>query len=231
MRVIAAGIAIALFIGGVVWLWNSPLTHKQTSILSNTVSSNDYTYHGQYFTYNPKKFSSASLKRAVIFLQPGGDDAEARQFVSYWKEQADANGLLIVGIPDWGGEQTVPNVVRELRSKEGVDRIYISGFSNGGYNACHIGLGDQTLFNGIIPMASFCKGSSEGFSDLPKGKVQNLPILDVIGEKDTWALGDDGTMAKRESAGLQVEWINVPGLGHDFPITSMPKIGNWIMAH
>ena len=202
-------------------------------LVQNVTSSNPlavakkvtFEKKGTYELYRPETFATAKTKRLVLVLSPGGEIAEMWQYMNYWVKTADTHGLLIAGIPNWSGDKIV-RFLQTVREAEGVERVYTSGFSNGGYNSCYAGLVYPHLVDGVVPMGAFCF-SKDAFTQAAYKK----PIYAVIGSKDNWALGDDGHLAYDASKGLAIEFLIVPGLGHSFPEGEMQKVGVWISAH
>lgn len=178
-----------------------------------------------YELYRPESFASASVKRLILVLAPGGEPGELEQYVKYWATTADANGYLIASIPDWNRVKII-QFLQTIRTAENVQRVYTSGFSNGGYNSCGAGLEFPELVDAIIPMGSYCS-----LRDVRKPAGMQTPVYAVIGAKDNWALGDDGQQAYKFSKGLNIEFLIVPGLGHSFPQSEMAKVATWINTH
>lgn len=177
---------------------------------------------GSYLRYRPASFTEAKVKRLVFVLPPGGGEAEVRKFISRWVEVAEQRGYLIASIVDWNRAKIIA-FLQNARTVEGAARVYLSGFSNGGYNSCGAGLEFPQFVDGIIPMGAFCSTH-----DAVASGSTAVPILAVIGSQDTWALGDDGQLPYRMDDGLTVEYLIVPNIGHTFPTGKMSAIADWI---
>lgn len=184
-----------------------------------------FEHQATYELYRPDSFAPAKVKRLVLVLAPGNSIGEAWEYMHYWVKIADANGYLIAGIPDWDRAKII-QFLQTIRTAENVQRVYTSGFSNGGYNSCGAGLEFPELVDAIIPMGAFCS-----LHDVRKPQGMQTPVYAVIGAKDNWALGDDGQLAYASSKGLAIEFLIVPGLGHAFPQSEMAKVATWINAH
>lgn len=215
---------VLMLVGGAVYAWlrYSPWGSLNPAALPPKEITLEVK--STYELYRPDSFEKADVKRLVLVLPPGEGD-EDMTYLRYWARVADQNGYLLAAVPDWTGEK-IASFLQGVRTAEGVERVYTTGFSNGGYMSCTAGLTMPDLVDGMIPMAAFCM-ASEAVSEGAKAK----PIYNIIGSKDSWALGDDGRLAEEMSQGLNIEFNIVPGLGHAFPHSEMGKVAAWINAH
>ena len=183
---------------------------------------------GSYLLYQPGNWAEKSVKRLVLVVDAGGEKSEAENMISRWSKTADRHGLKLAAVPNWDHDK-LRAFLRQARGQERVTKVYISGFSNGGYNSCDAGLAEAESVNGIIPMGAYCDIRHSDVSFSPAAK--NIPILTVIGSQDNWALGDDGTFPYEAAIGLNVEIKIVPGIGHSFSVNYMDEVGEWIVTH
>ncbi|KKW02102.1 MAG: hypothetical protein A2898_03915 [Candidatus Kerfeldbacteria bacterium RIFCSPLOWO2_01_FULL_48_11] len=174
-----------------------------------------------YVAYEPRSYKNSETKKMVLILPPSDT---ASDWMKPWQAQADKHGFMLAGITDWTAEG-LQTFVRGGKEKAQVAKMYMSGFSHGGYISCEFGLKNQDVVDGIIPMGAFC---SDG--DLA-GSVQRIPILTIIGDQDTWALGDDGDNLSTFGRTINTELVMVPGIGHQFPDQIMARVGDWVAAH
>lgn len=180
---------------------------------------------GSYYRYRPTSFANTAVKRLVFVIPPGGTEQEVRDFISQWETVAEQHGFLIASIVNWD-RASIITFLQKVRRTEGVSKVYISGFSNGGYNSCGAGLEFPALVDGIVPMGAFCSAT-----DAVTQGSSAKPILAVIGSKDTWALGEDGQLPYQMDNGLTVEYLIVPNIGHTFPTSAMGQVASWIEKH
>ncbi|MFC1687176.1 hypothetical protein ACFL0L_01180 [Patescibacteria group bacterium] len=170
--------------------------------------------------YEPNSYDDTSTKRVVIVIPPG-DNPELD--MQYWSSQADKHGLLLVGVHDWTTDG-IFELVGTIHTQEQADKLYLTGFSHGGYTSCSIGFENQNKVSGIIPMGAWCSDFDLGTS------VQTVPVLAVFGDKDYYALDDAGNISDFFYT-IDSELILVPGLNHSFPLSVMDQVGDWIMQH
>lgn len=188
------------------------------------ISKSETIYNKNYILYIPSKKESKIL---IYIISPGGEKKEALSYINIWKGIANNNNFVLASSMDWS-QETILESIKEIKNKYGIEKIFITGFSNGGYNACHFGLKNSNLINGIIPMGAFCSDDDIG------EKIDNkTPILIVVGEKDTWARGDDLKMIDENNLrlnkfGIYPEVITIPGIGHVFPKNALPQVTEWI---
>lgn len=165
-------------------------------------------------------------------LTPGGTAGEVAPTQAAWRRLANAHGVRVIVPASWD-DAALPDEIRRLRGQYPGANIFITGFSNGGYNACELGLAQPNLVAGVIALGASCDPLGV-LDDQPR--PIRLPVLVVAGEQDSWARGDDGKQIERANArlaayGIQPEVIILPGLGHQFPTAALDDIGRWIEQH
>lgn len=180
----------------------------------------------KYLLYRPQK----SENQTLIFLIPPDVAGLEKTLIDIWKPYADQNNFIIAS-PKIRTFTDVNNALTEINNIYQPTKIFVSGFSAGGYNSCLIGFKNPNIINGIIPMGAFCS-----VNDLNNNKPQNIPILVVVGENDNWARGDDFTLIDNATKNLKKynitqEQIIVPGIGHDYPNGNIPQVIEWILKH
>lgn len=176
-------------------------------------------------TYRPASGTPTTL---VYVLTPGAEPGEVKGMISAWKPLAEKFNVMVVVPPTWTPDNILSDIV-QLRRDYQLSRVFISGFSNGGYNACRFGLNHPDMVSGIIALGAFCDPLD---SDHLK-KPTHMPILVVAGEQDTWARGEDlnqiqAAIERFQPYGIAPEVYIVPGIGHTFPTAALDKIGDWI---
>ncbi|TSC76612.1 MAG: hypothetical protein G01um101431_745 [Parcubacteria group bacterium Gr01-1014_31] len=166
----------------------------------------------------------------LFVLTTGGEPGEAAGTRTAWRPLEKQFGIRII-VPETWSEQSVPIDAQRLKNEYPAAKIFITGFSNGGYNACEFAMQNPDLFAGAIPLGAFC----DPLGIFSQPQTLELKILTVVGELDTWARGDDFRQiddANRRLADYRItpDIIIVPGLGHQFPSAALDHIGKWIQG-
>ncbi len=133
-----------------------------------------------------------------IALHGGGgvpkevNDSQWRHMQRYYRDQSEVEGYLYLalrapndvwnGFYDWYALRLAENLIRQmvLLSSVNPDRVFILGYSHGGYGAFHIGLNLPDRFAAIHASAS---APTEG--NRPGKNLRNTPFTFMIGGKDT----------------------------------------------
>ncbi|MFH0892087.1 MAG: alpha/beta hydrolase [Candidatus Falkowbacteria bacterium] len=180
-----------------------------------------------YVLNYPQKIPAGELD-LIFLITPGGSENEANGMIELWRPYLIKNSLAAASVIDWQQDK-LKKVLTDLQQKYKFRKIFVTGFSNGGYNSCYFASLNPDLTDGIIPMGAYCSHSDT--LTLPK-----VPILAVNGEKDTWARGDDLKSVTKASRDLKAHGINqeemlIPGLGHEYPVSALPRVIEWIKSH
>ena len=209
--------ALVLACIGAIYLFGNPVTNDPGIF----TPSNELIIEQKdgYVMYYPDTFSDSTMKRLILILDPGSG---WKSYMQNWKSTADDYGYALASIPNWDDAKVI-SFLHSAKSKEAVDRVYMTGFSGGGYGSCYIGLEQQQYIDGLLPMGSYCNNFDVDESQM------TVPVLTVIGELDDWALGEEGNLPY--DFGVESEIIIVPSIGHNFPTAVMDDVGKWIEAH
>jgi len=180
---------------------------------------------GNPSTYRP---ASGTPNAIVYVLTPGAEPGEISGMITAWKPLAEKFNVVVVVPPTWTQDNILSDIV-QLRRDYQITRVFISGFSNGGYNACRFGLNNPEMVSGIIALGAFCDPLDAGNLKKPTP----MPILVVAGEQDTWARGVDlnqiqAANERLQPYGITPEVVIVPGIGHSFPSAALDTIGQWM---
>ena len=91
-----------------------------------------------------------------------------------------------------------------------INRVYLMGWSMGGYGTWQIGINHADLFAAIAP---FCGGTDISFLE----NLRNTPVLIVHGDSDyTVPVSLSRAAAKRlDELGYRYRYDELPGVGHD----------------
>src|SRR5262249_34341728 len=109
-----------------------------------------------------------------------------------WAEQASDNGYILAA-PAWGTgngdvygysseeHMTVLDVLRDLRKRFNVDsdRVFLTGWGQGGNMAYDVGLAHPDLFAGVVPISA----APNVYGTHYKTNAQLLPFYVVIGDR------------------------------------------------
>ena len=120
------------------------------------------------------------------------NDSQWQHMQIYYRDQKDVEGYLYLaprapndvwnGFYDWYNLRLTENLIRQMVLLGDVDpdRIFIMGYSHGGYGAFHIGLNMADRFAAIHASAA---APTEG--NRPGRNLRNTPFTFMIGERDT----------------------------------------------
>jgi poly(3-hydroxybutyrate) depolymerase len=177
----------------------------------------------------------------VVGLHGMGDSAEA--FLGCWGGLPARRGCFFAAlrgdqeapclcgrcggtVRTWGGksESFVLWAIEEVRKRYKIDagRVYLAGFSAGGFATWWIGLKNPRLFAAIVPCAA---PLPPGLPKEEMERAKSLPILGFAGDRDPSCLGMRRSfLALREAGHLNAEYKEIPGLGHEVPVGELGGI-------
>lgn len=199
---------------------------RVAGIGSSSSSSSSYLEMDNYHMYIPGDINDE--KNLIFAITSGGEERAVKDYIKRWKLFADKNNYIVVSPLNWNQEILLSSLAEVLTNHK-IGKVIVTGHSNGGYNACRIGLSNTNIVDAVIPMGAYC-----GSSDVIKEENNKIPILVVVGEKDFWARGEDGknidyAIKDLASLGYRQEEVLVPGAGHDFDFNVViGKIEKWI---
>ena len=219
-------IVILIAVVAAIYIFGNPITNEIGKVdISTAPKPISMTDRGFYQIYYPENYEDVSIKRMVLVIQP---DGSYLPYITYWQEQADIHGFALAGIENWTGE-LITQFNIDAREKLGVGKIYLTGFSSGGYASCERGLSNQKYVDGIIPMGAYC--SDYDLND----QNQTTPILTIIGAQDNFALDYDLVRPDERVYSyvnkINTEYVIIPNLGHQFPVSYMDEVGWWVIKN
>lgn len=175
----------------------------------------------------------AATRRAP---QPPPGDAAAR-------EGQPGRGMFPVMRGGPGGtKETDPAKVAELSEKDAMnvleiarrefnvdeDRIYLMGHSLGGGGALHMGEKYSAIWAAVAGVAP----AAFGFQWSADQKLRNVPLLIIVGDKDTLVTGSQQLAEQLKGLNFHVEYKSLPGLDHGAIIGgSMPDVFKFFNQH
>jgi dienelactone hydrolase len=127
-------------------------------------------------------------------------------------------------------EKDAMNVLAMVRKEFNVDdnRIYLMGHSMGGGGALHMGEKYATTWAAVAPLAP----AAFGFTWSADQKLAKVPILIMVGDKDTLVTGAQQLADQLKGLKFQVEFKSMPGLDHGGIIAgAMPDVYKFFAAH
>jgi predicted peptidase len=127
-------------------------------------------------------------------------------------------------------EKDAMNVLEIARKEFNVDenRIYLMGHSLGGGGALHMGEKYSTIWAAVAGLAP----AAFGFQWSADQKLKNVPLLIIVGDKDTLVTGSQQLVDQLKGLNFQVEYKSLPGLDHGGIIGgSMPDVFKFFNQH
>jgi len=141
-----------------------------------------------------------------------------------------------------GTKETDPAKVAELSEKDAMyvlemarmefniddNRIYLMGHSLGGGGALHMGEKYSTIWAAVAGLAP----AAFGFQWSADQKLKNVPLLIIVGDKDTLVTGSQQLVDQLTGLNFRVEYKSLPGLDHGGIIGgSMPDVFKFFNQH
>jgi pimeloyl-ACP methyl ester carboxylesterase len=198
-----------------------------------TVGGNSYTYA----LYVPPSYHSEKAYPVVLCLHGAGFSGDA--YLDRWQPQLGENYILacpsISGGEFWTkqGEElvlaTLATVIRHYHVD--LNRVFLTGMSNGGIGTYLIGLNYPDRFAALIPMAG---GLDEELFPL-LDNAKNVPIYIIHGTKDEVIqvsfARDIADYLKRLGYSIvyrEHDRVHPMAGGHFFPRDELPALMDWI---
>jgi predicted esterase len=127
-------------------------------------------------------------------------------------------------------EKDAMNVLELARKEFNVDenRIYLMGHSLGGGGALHMGEKYSSIWAAVAGLAP----AAFGFQWSADQKLKDMPLLIIVGDKDTLVTGSQQLVDQLKGLKFQVEYKSLPGLDHGGIIGgSMPDVFKFFSQH
>jgi phospholipase/carboxylesterase len=194
--------------------------------------------------------NAASGKKLPLLITLHGESENALAIAELWRPVTDQNGFVLAspqggvtigeGHYQWGrrsdAEALVLEAIDRAREKYTIDpdRIYLMGFSQGGYLSLSIGLTRPDLFAGVIAVSPYYIHSLAAPS-LEKARARKLRVYLGSGENEYPNILTNNREAKQllEEAGLKVEQKLYRDTGHAFPANVRQELEQalkWVIA-
>ena len=127
-------------------------------------------------------------------------------------------------------EKDAMNVLAMVRKEFNVDdkRIFLTGHSMGGGGALHMGEKYASTWAAVAPLAP----AAFGFTWTADQKLAKVPMLIMVGDKDTLVTGAQQLADQLKALKFPVEFKSMPGLDHGGIIGgSMPDVFKFFSQH
>lgn len=166
----------------------------------------------------------------------GETDVEASRYFPEWKDQQFiVVSPLARGTMGYQGiaEKDVMDVFEDVKRRFRIDenRVYLTGLSMGGGGTLWIGLTRPDLFAAIVPVCP----APPALTDRLAGNALNLPVSIHQGSADpaVSAASVRAWVARFDSLGVDVEYTEYPGVGHDSwdPAYADGQVFDWFAQH
>jgi predicted esterase len=192
-----------------------------------------------YGLYVPATYEPSRRYPLIICLHGAGFDGDT--YLDRWQPRLGEDYILAcptLGEGDWWtreGEALVLAVLSEVSREYHIDldRVFLTGMSNGGIGTFLIGLNHPDRFAALIPMAGVLPHTL--FPLLNNAK--NTPFYVIHGAKDQVmpARYSRDVAAYLKEKGYQVtyrehEHVHPVAGGHFFPKEELPDLLNWLKA-
>ena len=191
----------------------------------------------KYLVQLPPEFRRGRSYPVLIVLHGGGE--RPQDMIARCATLAGDHGYLLVA-PAWEStvdgnyhystaeHNVVLDVLRDLRRRFPIDsdRVFLSGFAQGGTMAYDVGLSHPDLFAGILPLA----GQPGPFATFQYWRnAQYLPYYVAIGDfmgegrKETRSLFDEWI-----PRGYPMLWVEYKGRGVEWFAGELPTLFDWM---
>ncbi len=193
--------------------------------------------------YTPeKRYPFLADMHGGVSRTPPLDHAGLEQMKFFWAEHA-AEKDFILAIPagekgaEWWtgvGSGNVLSVLAETRRLYNVDenRVFATGFSDGGSGSFYLALAAPTPFAGVIPLNGHVAVAQAGGLEVHLRGFANVPVYAVSTTDDQLypSAGMKPIIDAMRELGAAVTWREIPDFGHDpsYLPGERPAIAAWM---
>lgn len=177
----------------------------------------------------PPEYDASTPTPLVLVFHGGGGDKEEMRVFTEFDRAADSLGFIVVypdGDPDWFADGAADRAfARDLIDRIGdrlwidTDRVYATGFSNGGVFTMVLGCTESRHFAAIAPVAA-TMSEAVGAGCRPYRKVPTLlmlgavdPLIPLDGDSARGLLSGDATIRV---------WAEINGCGDGLERGTVP---------
>ncbi len=199
-------------------LWNT----RRVGIVKQEFGEGDFP--GHYALYIPETYCESRRYPLILCLAGGGGNGE--WMIGGWPKHVADKGYF-VACPVGGGKywwqegsRIALATLADLKRKYNIDenRVYLTGFSNGGLGTDYLATRFPDLFAAAAPIAGNpVDEATEDDDPAMLRNLRNLPLRIMHGEADpVIPVGADRVMkARLDSLGYKADYVETPDLGHD----------------
>ncbi|HEY2050083.1 MAG TPA: hypothetical protein VGH03_12130 [Caulobacteraceae bacterium] len=199
---------------------------------------NAYGERGGYSLYLPEAREPASPAPLVMALH--GGSGHGRAFLWTWLPAARAAGAVLIAPTStdstWslhGDDEDTPRlreILDEVNAQRALDldRLMLTGMSDGGTFAYLTGLQADSLFTHLAPVAAAFHPTLLALAD--RQRLQDLPIRITHGRLD-WMFPAQmarDAHANLTAAGARVSYREIPDLSHTYPREASTDLLDWL---
>ena len=183
-----------------------------------------------YFVFAPS--SCAAMECPAILLAHGAG-GNGLDFLEIWKQFADQNGIILVAptLPLGSSQitadtetkvpQLFPQIVEAAKAEWKIDsrRVYLFGYSAGGYTIYDAAMLDSTYF---AAAGVFAAVIAPDYDWIVQRATRKTPIAIYIGENDQ-VFSVDSARATRDlllGNGFTVHYVEIPNQDHNYGTVS-----------
>ncbi len=203
-----------------------------------------------YLLFVPEDYTPEKKYRLVVDMHGGVSrpqqlsHAQLDQMKFFWGDHARAHGYLLAlpsgqaGAEWWSpvGVRHVLDIVRTVKRVYNVDddRVFATGFSDGGSGSFYMALTNPTPFAGFIPLNGHLAVTQAKGLQVHLANLRNRPLYVVNTEKDSlYPAASVGPIVEAMAPlGIDVLWHSIPDFTHNpmYMATERPVIAAWMNA-
>jgi hypothetical protein len=216
-----------------------------TGWIERTITGSDGEER-DYLLFVPEGYDPAKRYPFLVDLHGGVSRPEApdhallAQMTGFWGTYAAEQGFILAipagqkGAEWWTpvGSGNVLAILRETRLLYNVDenRVFATGFSDGGSGSFYLALAAPTPFAGVIPLNGHVAVAQAGGLQVHLRGFANVPVY-AVNTTDDQLYPSAGMRPIIDAMGAApVTWREIPGYGHDpgYLPEEQPLIAAWI---
>ncbi|MGC2697532.1 MAG: hypothetical protein WA738_17225 [Candidatus Angelobacter sp.] len=176
-----------------------------------------------FWVFLPSSYDGTHVLPAILLVHGAGGNGP--DFLNIWRDFADKNGIILVAptVPDGTNFEInvvpglYPMIMDAARTEWKIDprRIYLFGFSAGGYTVFDAGLPDSQYFaaGGV-----FAAVITPDFDFLLQKATRKIPFALYIGDHDQFFTLTQAqrTVDVLRAGGFNVHFVVFPNLDHNY---------------
>jgi dienelactone hydrolase len=167
----------------------------------------------KYWMYVPEEYTSNRSWPLMVILHGSGD--RASNIITAYTNEAKNNRYILAAINAqdprcWTDLDdpfilgTIENVQKSYNIDS--DRVFLAGFSAGGFKTCGFGFSHRSLFRGLAPAGAALPDSCKNISD--------FTVLIVCGDKDPNYARCKSVYAALQKQKIDTDLDTLPDVGH-----------------